>query len=591
MKRIAHLAGGVLLLVGLSYAQYLGAPVKVATAPSAVRWSQMAFAPDGVAHIVYEVIDVGSSFDDLIMYVSYDGTNASTPLQLSPSGARADRPHIAVGATGLIAVVWGEGHSVFMRVYDPAQAKWLPIESVKLDYGGDEPTVCVDREGNIHVFFYNESAGRVYTRAKINGAWEETKRMDSGARAVQGGNAIGRDGRIWAMWREKNPSTGEYKGRYRWRTKTTGWSEIMIVNDAGASWSHPHITVGPDNIPLVATGDVDEGSGTNQEMWVIAINDQGNPREMAIPAVTQHYPRVAADRFGRYLACQLGGGDFGDGIRYTSRMPNGTWRDVQTFGGAWPKLPGISVDGYGNVAVCWSSIRFGEGADILLASLGPISKKQVFAPLNPAGSAEFKTVNTVPTVEWTFSWGANSENKDNEMDGYQIYRRFGDGPWESVAYADKTQLEAKYAVTELTSIPEFAVAAVLLSGLESAKVTFPAIQYQLGVPQNASANYRLTGLKTTPVLKVDITWQPNPTNNEAYIQGYNIYMKEGAGEFELFKEVAKGQTSTSFSFDTSQTKLQFAITTLTVFKLESSLVVIGPTTSQTAAEKSRLQGK
>jgi hypothetical protein len=364
----------------------------------------------------------------------------------------------------------------------------------------------------------------------------------------------------------------------------------MAINDAGASWSHPGITVGPDNIPLVTTGDIDEDSGNNQEMWIITLNEQSNPRELAILSYLQHYPRVAADKFGRYVACQIGGGDFGDGVRYTSRAGS-TWRDPQTLLGNWPKVPGISADGYGNVAVCWSSIRFGEGADILLASLGPISKKQVYAPQNPAASVAFEEVNSVKQITYTFSWGANSQNKDNEMDGYQVYKRTSGGAWEPVVFVAKESLTAKYSITELTSGLEFAVATVLLSGLESTKVNFPAVQYPLGAPQNVSASYKLTGLKTTPLLKVDITWQANPANNDAFIQGYNIYKKEATGEFKLFKEVLKGQTSASFTFDTTETKLQFAMTTLTVFKLESSLVIIGPTQSQTTAMRSRLVGK
>ena len=592
MKRGFCVLAGILLLVGISYAQQLRPPIKVASLNSPVRWSTMAFSPDGVAHIVYEAMDIPPSYDDRVYYVSYDGTTASTPLQISATSGLADRPGIGVSPTGVIAIVWGDSGSVYMRVYNPTQGAWGGIETVKQSYGGDEPSVCLDRDGNIYVWFYDDPGGRVYTRAKIDGVWEETKRMDTGARATQGGIAMGRDGRVWAIWREKNSGTGEYKGRYRKRTKTTAWSEVRDINDSGASWSHPHVSVGPDNIALVATGDIDENSGFNQEEWVITLNEQNNPRELAIPAFLQHYPRVAADKFGRYVAVQIGGGDYGDGIRFTSRTTSGQWQEPQGLGGAWPKVPGLSADGYGNVAVCWSHIRFGEGADIVLASLAQISKKQVYAPQTPSASAEFKTVSNAPTVEWTFSWGANSQNKDNELDGYQIYKRFSGGAWEPCVSVDKVNLTATYSVTELPSVPEFAVAAVLLSGLESSKVSFPAIQYKLGAPLSASASYKLTGLKTTPMLKVDITWQKNSANDEAYVQGYNIYKKEGTdGEFKIFKEVAKTQTSASFTFDTSETKLQFGITTLTVFKLESTMVVLGPTQGQTGTSRSRLVGK
>ena len=594
MKRVATVLAGVLLLVGLPYAQQLGSPVKVATAPSAVRWSQMAFAPDGVAHIIYELMDYGPSFADIVMYVKYDGTTASTPLQLSSPNALSDRPGIGIGPSGTIAVVWGDqsSSSIMLRVYNPTTAAWGAIETVKAGYGKDEPSVCVDRENNIYVMWYDDPGGRIYSRAKVDGVWEDSRRMDTqSTRAVQCNIAMGRDGRIWGVWREKD-FTGEYKGRYRVRTKTTAWSEVRVVNDAGASWSHPHITVGPDNIPLVVTGDIDESSGTSQEMWLITVNEGSNPRELVIPPVTQHYPRVAADKFGKYVACQLGGGDFGDGIRFTyKKVGSSAWSDVQTLGGAWPKLPGISADGYGNVAVCWSSIRFGEGADILLASFSPISKKQAYAPQSPAASAEFKDDNGVKKILHKFQWAGNSQNKDAEMDGYQIYKRVSGGAWAPAVFVSKGNLAAEYALTELTSGLEFAVCAVLLSGLESGKVAFPAIDYPLDPPQNVTANYKLSGLKTTPMLKVDISWQPGSRPDSSYIQGYKIYKKDSTGKFVLFEEVAKDQTSASFTFDTAETKLQFAITTVTVVKLESSMVVIGPTQSETSASRSRLIGK
>ncbi len=557
------------IVFGQSFLQ----PIKVAQTTNGVRWVQLAFGPDGVAHIVWEE-DLYTGPGHEIMYISYDGVKASTPINLkSAPGVIGERPYIACGPKGHIAVVWGQEDSVYLRLYDPYQKRWLPVESVKIGYGGDEPCVAVDGEGNVYVFWYTYKHGRVYSRAKVGGSWEETKRLSSFARATQGAIAIGKDGQIWAVWREKEPN-GEYKLWYSKRKKETSWTAARRVNDAGASSSHPHIAVGPDNLCYVIHGDVDEATGTNQEIWMIQINEKDNPRELAIPLYLQHYPRIAIDKDGnKHVAVQIGAGDFGDGIRYTNNI-GGKWKDPITFFAVWPKIPGIAHDGFGNIGLSWSSMM-GEGGvtTIWFTSLYPVVKKSFYPPQNLNAFLSFDPQNP-NQLTYNFSWEKNPLNKDEDLEGYQIYLKRGTGPYSPLLKVSKSSLSASWITSEFDESFQFAVTTVALSGLESELAVFNIVYPTINPPLNAKATINLSSLRKNPEVTYNLSWQANPNNNEAYVKEYRIYKKEGEGDFTLFASVSKSTFAVQYTFPANR-RILWGIKAVSVFGRESELVKFG----------------
>jgi hypothetical protein len=472
MKKIALVAMAVLLVWSIQYGQGQGLnnPVKVAHAGGGVRWSQCAFGPDGILHVIWEEdTDRGHP----IYYVTYDGTTASTAFNVTDSlDTRAERPGIAAGAKGHIAVAWGVAidKAIFMRVYDPKAKAWGAVESVKVGYGYGEPAAAVDPDGNVYVFWSDDDGGRVYSRAKINGTWEETQRL-SGGYGKQGGIGIGPNGTIWAAWREKGGG-GNYKNYYSKRTKLTLWQAAELVTTSGGSSSHPHLTVGPNNVAVLAWGDIDPVLENGSEIRIFRL-EVDTTREIIIPMAMQHYPRVAVDKDNNiHIAYQIGGGDFGDGLRYTNNM-GGSWMSAQTLPSTWPKLPGISADPYGNVAVCQSSLLFSTpGSDIWIDSLYPIEPRVFVPPLSLTSSIALKSARRSPEITYGLSWSANPNNKDQFLQGYNIYAQEGGGPFVSVLTVAKGTKSATFKYTDLNKKRRFAITTVGVSGIESDMVYF-----------------------------------------------------------------------------------------------------------------------
>jgi hypothetical protein len=467
---ILFLTAGALLET-TAFAQLLGNDVKVAHVSGQVRWSKCAFTADGVLHIVFD--EKISSNRRAVQYVSFDGTNFSAPLDLAGgNAAETERPAIAAGPKGMLVATWGdaEGEATYMRVFDPRTKSWLPVEAVQLEKGYSEPEAAVDQAGNIYVFFSDEFRGMVFTRCKIGGVWQPLRLMSEGY-SKDGGIACGPDGTIWAVWRQKE--NGRYNSYWSKRTASTAWSTRQIITEENGSSSHPHIAVGPNNIAVAAWGDIDAvlENGTEMRVWRLGVDAHS---ELVVPFGMWHFPRIAIDKDNKiHMVYQIGGGDFGDGLRYTNNI-SGSWQPLQTIPAYMPKIQGISTEPTGNVAVCQSSwVDHGiGGSDIWVYSLRKIEPHIYYPPLNPSSTIILKSARRNREITYNLSWAANPQNSEAALEGYQIYVDEGSGVYSTLVKVAKTALTAAVKFTDLTKRRLFAVTAVGLGGIESDMVYF-----------------------------------------------------------------------------------------------------------------------
>lgn len=544
--------------------QEMAPPVKISDTPHASKWAQVAFGPDGRIHVCWQEKYIDAAGAD-IFYASYDGKSWQGPVNLKNSPwASAERPYIHCSQDGHIYVAWDQGNACVLREYDPESNTWLsPVWVSSSAQGGFEPCVTSDPDGNVYVFWYSDQAGVVYTRARIDKTWEPIVRMSSGATSKQGAIAAGRDGWVWSIWREKQPDN-MYKIFYSKRNKTTAWTPPRVLTWSGWSAVHPHMTVGPDNFAYVVYADVNPYAGSDAEIWVARIDESSNPRELAIPRALQHYPRIVLDSFGnKHVAVQIGPGDFGWGIWYINNI-GGLWKSPQImpFSSGYTKLPGLAADDFGNVALVWSCTFDSDYEEVWFTSLYPISPKYFFPPLKPLGIISAESSGQ---IIYQFSWEENPENDPTLIQGYNIYKLEA-GKKTKLSLLDKTTFTYTYQAPSGIK-REFGITTRAISGAESAMERFEFLY----APQNLKMAISLKPFDPEGKAVYKLFWEPNPENNEARIQGYNIYKKEGDGPFEKILTVEKSTFSASFSFSVKAKKIQLGITTLNLDGRESGL--------------------
>jgi len=460
MKRLLFLIFSIILMWNIHFGQTMSEPIIISNSPATCsKWGQPAFGPDGKVHIVWEEDHSNSRGSD-IYYVCYDGINLEGPVNLSNSRLVISwRPYVCTNQAGRVFVVWDEEGKCYFAEYDPDEKEWSsPFRVSTADWGGVEPYFDADSDGNVYIVWFKNKGGKSYTRSRINGEWEDIFRLSSQRRSAQVGIAAGNDGRIWAIWREKMPYR-EYKIFYRKRTKNTAWSEAKIMNEGGASQTHPHITVGPDNVPVVTFADIDAGY-TQVDILICTIDEDENPREGVVPLGLQHFSRIAIDNnLNKHLAWQIGPGHHGRGIRYMNNI-GGHWNPIELMAnsGGGPELPGISADSGGNVVVVWASSIPGRDKEIWLSSLYPILVLN--PPINLNMNISVDNLKRTPEIVYDLSWEPNPENTASKVKEYNIYKKENEGNWELLLSVNKSTRTASFTFTGAEGRTQFGIKTV-----------------------------------------------------------------------------------------------------------------------------------
>jgi PKD repeat protein len=544
MKRILLSAGAILLLATLQFGETLENAKKLITVTGKIRWSQCAFDVTGVLWVTCEEDTNGPGHP--IWVVSYDGTTVSEPLLLTANlDVRGERPGIGTGIKGTVAVVWGQKDpisTVMLRVRDPKTQTWLPAEIVSEGNGYEEANVAIDKDDNIHIGWFNMSGGSCYVTSRINGEWTGITALARGG-AKDSRVAVGPDGKAWATFREKGAG-GKYKNWYSTRTVTTDWTRPEAVEEGGNSSSHPMVTVGPDNVAVMAYGNIGETEGP-QEMRIKKLAEN-SPREIVWPKRAAHYPRLVIDKDLNYhLVSAIGGGDHGSGLQYANKIGE-VWSAQQIIGASQNKVVGLATDPFGNVAACQSTFT-STGADVFCYSIKPIKP----APL-PDAQFTFSPTTGYPPLPVSFTATKVLGPDGNEVE-YEW--SFGDGGSGSGRNTSHTYLTAgTYDVT--LKITDY------LGRSDSEKKSIIVLKTNPLVPVNLSATITLSQFRTNPEITYNLFWAANPDNIPEHIEAYAIYMKEDSGDYIRLLTLSTSTFSVSFKFTDLTKKRTFAISSL-----------------------------
>jgi len=477
MRKAMALSAMLFILAGAGRGQTMSYPINVSNSIHDSRWAQCAFGPDSVLHIIWQEAYIGRSGSD-ILYVSYDGKAFSTPFKLKDSpDVHAERPNIAVNSKGVIAAVWDSQKDIWCRIFDPVSRTWLPAERVSSDWEdrADEPSVAVDSFGNVYVFYYT---GDAWVRSRINGFWDSSYRLNHpGARSQHGYIAAAANDTIWVMWIEKGDDDN-YKTWYSRRTKDTAWRALADVNAAaGQSQAVPHFAFGKDNMPRVVwMHEFQRSVGAHWEIEIVmcTVDERVNPTEVITPSGLMHFPRIAMDSDDRpHVAIQDGPGDWGSGILYTTKR-GGAWSTLYNFPKSFgfPKLPGISADGFGNVAVIWAAHDTTPQQEVWLSTLYPITPKNYLPPTNARANISLQGLRSRPQVRYDLSWDRNPENADAFLSGYDIYVKTGSGSWTLLQTVSNSTFTLTLTYADVSVKRKFGIRTRSMSGALSDLVEF-----------------------------------------------------------------------------------------------------------------------
>jgi len=543
----------LLLLTNLQFGQILGNGRLLFQSPEKIRWTQCAFTPDGRLWVVWVPGTTNANSGGPIWVGTYDGTTFSTPINMTGSLAiKANRPHITTSSKGHVLVAWGvvATRSTYLRIWDPKTKIWGPIETVASNYGGDEPIAQMDNAGNIHVFFTDEAGGVVFARSKINGVWDNIAILNQ-SRGKQGSLVIGPDGKVHAVWIEKDPDS-TYQNYYATRTISTAWETRVALPKTPTNSNHPWISIGSNNAPIVCYQDVPPAEN-GCEIYVLPIG--GTPVRV-IPFAMQHFGRVVVDsKNDIHVVCQTGGGDFGSGFRYTNNV-GGIWKPFQTFPALYPKVHGLAADSLGNVAVTQSSYTT-SGTDLWVYSLNPIERVDMptadftFSPASgyPPLAVDIQAVpafspnGSEVSYAWTFSDGGSAAGRQTS----HVFETHG---MHTITLKITDNLGRKDEIGKTIEV----------------KKTDPQI------PLNAELTIVIGSVRRNLSITYSLAWRINPANTPAHIKGYAIYMKEGDGEYAPILTVSPSTFDSSFTFTDLKVKRYFAVSTLGYGGTESAKV-------------------
>jgi len=473
MKKSLFLLLSVLALGLWSFGAFTF-PANVSNSSVSSQWPSVCFGMDGMIHMVWVVTYSKTSSD--VVYVNYDGVTWSTPVKITPAADHIRTfPFIAGNNKGTLAVVWEQAAETWINVFDPVQKTWGTPEMVDEAWTGylNKPKVALDNDDNIYCFYFTRGLGYGFTKSRINGVWEARFRVNMpGLRTKEGMIGVANDGRIWVAYGNKMLG-GQYKIRFRTRTKDTPWSGGQAPSPGKTTEEQAYLAIDPiTDVPWVAYMGNNGTEGANF-IDLVKLDEKTYPREHVIPPRLEHYPRLAIDNEGKgHVAVEIGQGDNGNGVIYTNNV-SGTWAPAVVFpnSGGGPKMPNIAADPYGNVAVVWDSM-IDMVPQVWFTSRDPVEIKHFYAPVSRSMKIAVTGAMHDYSLTYTLNWAKNPDNNDKFIRGYRIYKKIAGGDYEFVLEVNNTTFSQTFNFTGLLGKVQFAISTVSTAGFEGERVSF-----------------------------------------------------------------------------------------------------------------------
>jgi len=343
--------------------------------------------------------------------------SASTAT-LSPPGANADSPRVAVDGAGDSFAVWtvetGLEEYAIEAATRPAGGSWSAA-SVISEPGESSyrPKLAADARGDAVAVWQGSGSGNEFVSAAVRpagGGWQPAARLSTaGARAEGAAVAIDPEGEATAAWQRSEGSRPVVQASQH--PAAGAWSTPVSLSPSGNSSSEPAVAVDAKGDAIVAWTinryDIESALRPAGKSWKGAVT---------IPAAEGEptAPFIAFDGAGDAFAAWSVVHKLEAGVRGAVLPAGKSWQSPSTLspGGGEAFVSGLAVDEAGEATAVWTA--GGPGSEVIQSSTMPAhSTWQPASDLtgperHPRGAAIVADAKGDELLSWASSGGANT---------------------------------------------------------------------------------------------------------------------------------------------------------------------------------------
>ncbi|MCX6561129.1 MAG: hypothetical protein NTZ26_11540 [Candidatus Aminicenantes bacterium] len=423
-------------------------------------------------------------------------------------------------------------------------------------------------EGVLHVCFEEDSdRGHPIWYVNYDGTTASTPFNVTGSLDIRGerpGIAVSSHGVVAVAW---GVDAGDSIFVRIYDPKTKAWGAIDSIAP-GYGWGEPQLAIESDGTVHCFFSNDDQGrtycSTRTNGVWGSAVRLSSGYAKQGGVAVGPNNKAWALWR-------EKGGGGVYKNY-YASRPHGGTWSgaDLVTSSGGSSSHPSITV-GPDSVAIgVWGDIDINNetGAEIRLIKLVSGAVREIAIPF---AMQHYPRAVVDPNLKIHVA----AQIGGGDFGSGAVYANNVTGSWSSPQQC----LTSMDKVVGLSSDPYGNVGICLSDMLTDGKgsdiyiwTTQAIIPRFIYPPQSVAAAISLKNVRRSPGITYNLTWTANPANTDAWITGYNVYMQENGGAYQLLLNVNKATLNATFTFSDLTKKRRFAITTVNPAGGESDLI-------------------
>jgi TolB protein len=283
------------------------------------------------------------------------------PLNLTDNDITDQYPSLAVGADGVVHLVWREydydsGVYTIYYVQRNSDGVWSGLQSVTSDFveAGCYPRLAVGENGVVHVVWHGYAVGGAdeifHAWRSSDGAWSSPQNISNNSGYSTGPRmAVDSSGVAHVVWTDD----------------TSGRNELYCVcRDPGGTWSSPQSISGDTTAGYSTQLAVDKDNAvhvvwlsSSEDFYYARRDSNGTWSSPQLCASPSQYtdPRMAVDGNGNvHVVWYEWAGDGDYDVFYIQRSSTGIWSNPVELSGDLDGLwPDIAANEHGDVHVVW----------------------------------------------------------------------------------------------------------------------------------------------------------------------------------------------------------------------------------------------